>query len=117
MNRKLKSQNGESIAEVLVATLIAALATVMFASMVTASDNLIRKSDDAYKEYLQDYNDIEGKNPEGSKNLQKGKDDSVKISSEDESVRIQSNTTRKITLYTDKNGRYFIYGPGEETGQ
>lgn len=48
---KLKSTKGESISETLVATLIAALAMVMFASMVIASKNIIKDSNSAMEKY------------------------------------------------------------------
>ena len=48
---KLKSSNGETISETLVATLIAALSMVMFASMVIASKNIISNSKSAVENY------------------------------------------------------------------
>lgn len=113
--RKLKSQNGESIGEVLVATLIVALGSVMFASMVSTSERLIQRSDSAYKEYLEDYNSIE-ENPLDPK---KGTAASVKITSEDGSVGIQLNASEPVKVYqgSDKRKRYFIYGPTAGTGK
>ncbi len=48
---KLKSSNGETISETLVATLIAALSMVMFASMVIASKNIISNSKSVMENY------------------------------------------------------------------
>lgn len=48
---KLKSASGESIAEVLVAVLISAMALVMLASMITASTSMIRAGDEKLKDY------------------------------------------------------------------
>ena len=44
ISAKLNSRSGESIAEVLVALLISALALVMLASMITSSVDLVTKS-------------------------------------------------------------------------
>ncbi|ETP71953.1 hypothetical protein UYO_2093 [Lachnospiraceae bacterium JC7] len=50
---KLKSTRGETISETLVSTLIAALAMILFSSMVIASRNVIKSS----KQSLEDYYD------------------------------------------------------------
>ena len=49
--KKLKGSRGETITEVLVSTLIAALAMILFASMVIASKNIIKKSCDSISDY------------------------------------------------------------------
>lgn len=49
--RKMKSTKGESISETLVATLIAALSMLIFASMVIASKNIIKNSEDTMAHY------------------------------------------------------------------
>lgn len=51
MKKKLHSEKGDSIAEVLVALLISALALVMLASMITSSARMITNS----KTILNDY--------------------------------------------------------------
>lgn len=51
IGQKLRSQRGDSIAEVLVAVLIAAVALVMLATMLSTSGNLIRIS----RGHLEDY--------------------------------------------------------------
>ncbi len=48
---KLKSSNGDSIAEVLVAILITALATIVFATMVSSSVQMIEKSSETMNDY------------------------------------------------------------------
>ncbi len=48
---KLKNNSGESIAEVLVAVLISAMALVMLASMITASTSMIRAGDGKLDDY------------------------------------------------------------------
>lgn len=49
--RKLRSQAGESIAETLIAVLVIAVALTMLASMITATANMVKRSErtmDAY---------------------------------------------------------------------
>jgi hypothetical protein len=46
MLSKLHSQSGESLAEVLVSVLIAALGLLLLASMISSSGKIIRKSED-----------------------------------------------------------------------
>ncbi|MCR5097190.1 MAG: hypothetical protein K6A70_10730 [Erysipelotrichaceae bacterium] len=52
MTVKLKSERGESIAETLVALLIAALALLMLASVITSSTRIITNSNNKIKEYI-----------------------------------------------------------------
>ncbi len=49
--KKLRSGRGESIAEVLVALLISAVALVLLASMISVSSSLVKKSRTAMEEY------------------------------------------------------------------
>lgn len=51
---KLKSRGGETLAEVLVALLVAALALTLFASMVSASFNMITQSRSTLETYYED---------------------------------------------------------------
>lgn len=109
MIRKLKSRNGESIAEVLVATLIAALATVMFASMVTASENMVRKSDKAYNDYVKDRRTIADNYGKQSQSVPAF----VTITSQDSSLNIKPDARESVRRYQDPQKKYFIYSPGE----
>ena len=59
MKNKLKSNDGESIAETLVAVLIAAFALLMLAGTVNTSSNLITKSQNTLKEYYESENNLE----------------------------------------------------------
>lgn len=104
--RKLRSENGESIAEVLVATLVVALGSVLFAGMVSASEKIVRNSDTAYDKYLSDHNAIEDYEPSS-----KGSSSFVFISSPDgdNSLKIGSGAKQGIRLYHDPDNRYFIY--------
>ncbi len=56
---KLKSNSGESIAETLVAVLIAAFALLMLAGTINSATNLITKSQNSLKAYYQLNNKIE----------------------------------------------------------
>ncbi len=53
---KLKSRKGDSIAEVLVALLIAGVALVLLASMITSSTNIISRSRERMETYYADNN-------------------------------------------------------------
>ena len=57
--RKLKSDRGDSIAEVLIAVLIVSLASLMFASVVSASQKMMSATDKYFKNYFQCRNDYE----------------------------------------------------------
>lgn len=56
---KLRSNRGESLAEVLISTLIIALAMIMLAGMVMAAKNLIEKSETRYSDDIKEANTIE----------------------------------------------------------
>lgn len=105
--RKLRSENGESIAEVLVATLVVALGTVLFAGMISASEKIVRNSDTAYDKYLSDRNAIE--NYEHSSEDSESSSVSISSSEGDNSLEIDSGAKQKIKLYHDPDNRYFIY--------
>lgn len=62
MINKLKSTSGESIAETLVAVLIAAFALLMLAGSVNTSSNLITQSQGKLEEYYSENNDLVTKN-------------------------------------------------------
>ena len=51
MMKKLKSQAGETIAEVLIALLISTIALLMLATMINSSANSIQKSRDILESY------------------------------------------------------------------
>ena len=56
---KLKSQVGESIAEVLIALLISSLALVMLASMISSTTSMVSTGKSAMKEYYACNEDLE----------------------------------------------------------
>jgi len=49
--KKLKSQAGETIAEVLVALLISSVALIMLASMISSTNSMVTKSKNTMKDY------------------------------------------------------------------
>ena len=53
LKNKLRSQAGETIAEVLVSLLISALALTMLASMITATVSMVTRSKEKMKEYYE----------------------------------------------------------------
>lgn len=57
--RKLSSESGESIGEVLAATIVVALGSILLATMVSSSKNIITKSEKAYDKYIAQRNYLE----------------------------------------------------------
>ena len=57
LTKKIKSRAGETIAEVLIALLISSLALVMLASMISATQSMVAKSEKKMSEYY-DANDV-----------------------------------------------------------
>ena len=64
--RKLRSNRGESISEVLVALLISSLALVMLASMISSTTSLVTKSRDVLSEYYDANNALSSRGSSGS---------------------------------------------------
>ena len=59
LRKKIESKKGESITEVLVASLVIAFGSILLASMVVASTSIIRKSITAYGQYISFHNEAE----------------------------------------------------------
>ncbi len=59
MIRKIKSNHGESISEVLVAGLVMSLGFIMITSMINASFNLIKNTEAKYAIEIADKNEFE----------------------------------------------------------
>ena len=59
LGMKLHSRSGETIAETLVALLIAAIALTMLAGMITATTNMVKTSEDKMDEYYKKSWDLE----------------------------------------------------------
>ena len=66
MLEKLRSRRGDSIAEVLVAMLISAVALVMLASMIASSGRMIRRSRESMEEYDKANNALAAMNEGGT---------------------------------------------------
>lgn len=59
VQKKCKGRNGETITEVLVASLVIAFGSILLATMVTASTKIIQKSMIAYDHYMDIHNGAE----------------------------------------------------------
>ena len=66
MIRKIRGSGGESISETLVALLIAALALVMLASMISSASSMVTKSKALFAEYYDTSNDLASGSGSGS---------------------------------------------------
>lgn len=93
----LKSKKGETIAETLVATLIAALSMVMFAGMVMASKTIIDASNKKIVEYYDGYSQLFSKTDVTPQDMR---------------------PYMPITIYTNQNGvMYYEYDNSEGSGE
>ena len=59
LQRKVFSRSGETITEVLVASLVIAFGSIILATMVVASTRIIKKSTEAYGQYMVLHNEME----------------------------------------------------------
>lgn len=59
IHRKLSSRSGETIGEVLAATVVVSLGAILLATMVSSSRNIITRSGEAYKDYMDRRNEFE----------------------------------------------------------
>ena len=90
---KLKSNSGESIAEVLVALLIASFGLLLLATMITASVRLIQNGDEYMNNYYENINRIEERSGDG-------KEGSAKLMSQSENL---CNITYYVYSYNNKD--------------
>ena len=82
LKKKIYHNGGESIAETLVALLIAAVGLVMLAAMITSGTRLVQKSQKKMNTYYQQNNVVAGENGNGS----------------EMTIKIQENTgTQQVT--------------------
>lgn len=81
--KKLKSQNGESLGETMIALLISILGLALLAMMIETSANLIKKSDTEFNSYIGKENKLVEKTEES--NTLKGQ---VYISSANDNTNI-----------------------------
>ena len=106
---KIKDNHGESLAEILISTVIIAMAMVMLASMVMASKNLIDKSSKRYTEDMKEANEVEAESVDkGAATIKVG------TSADGESLHMKDTdgvgefdydfTNRKIPVSAEKYG-------------
>ena len=97
--RKLRSNRGDSLAEVLIALLIAAVALVMLASMINASANMIGRSKVFMSDYYTAGNDLNTK-PGGTDNTQ---DITVSVSFLNEENSVDKTVSKTYSAVYRKN--------------
>lgn len=89
--KKIRSERGESLAEVLFAMLFSALALVLLASMITASTRIISASRDRMNSYYAQNAALSGQSIGGDENVTTGTANvaiSEDLLSQDESVTV-----------------------------
>ena len=59
LKKKIRSQAGESLAEVLIAVLIIAVSAMLLASMISSTLSMVTRSEAAYEEYYQENVNLE----------------------------------------------------------
>ncbi len=101
---KLRSRRGESIAEVLVAMLISAVALVMLASMIASSGRMIRRSRESMENYDAANNVLASMPdtvPAAVKTVTKasGVELNVKNNSDSKTVRLKTASGALVTVY------------------
>lgn len=62
MVKKLKSNSGETLVEVLIASLVIALGMILFVNMTTSSFKIVTKAQNSFKEYNDKKNELEETN-------------------------------------------------------
>ena len=106
---KIKSSSGETIAEVLVASLVIALGMILFAGMVNASFRLLTREQEKYAEF------IEGKNEFERKQItEESERSSVKASMEFEGTTVNISESIPVDLYAralDDETTFYRYEP------
>ena len=101
IQKKLSSNTGESIAEVLVAALVVVLGSLLMYTMVNTSFRLLTKEEESYKEFIDERNEFEIDPAEETKK-----------SEDPYTMTIQSGVgtyTRQVILYVKKVGDVDFY--------
>ena len=110
VNKKYRSRSGETITEVLVASLVISLGSILLASMVTASTKIIQKSITAYQQYMGIHNTAEMLTKDGlssaiSVTLPDGSSMTIESSSENtDGTASLSGNIRSNALSSDPSG-------------
>lgn len=98
----ITSQNGESIAETLIALLISSLALVMLAGAITTTTRIVLRSQEKTESYYEENNKMVDK------------DSSVSSGSGDLTLKYQSEPSRTIETYKDVPYYYHEVFEGKE---
>lgn len=132
---KLRSEHGESLGEVLVAVLVVALGSLLFASMLTASIRIVSKGEKTYHQNMNVKNQLEayqkgnsGTSSTGSTSPVEtgtgqvtvsgtlhGIDSTTPASSEtskkdpDQQITLQNNTVDVTTVKSNSDGKTYRY--------
>jgi len=96
---KIHSKNGESISEVLVASLVIAFGSILLASMVVASSRIIKKSIASYGTYTAFHNEVEMLDAEGNTAIINGDGTETKTKIDPESEN-EATVTGKVYAYS-----------------
>lgn len=101
IRKKIASQRGESITEVLVAVLITSLAVLVFATMVSASTRIIRSGEKKMNKY---YEDI-------SVNPRNNSKESIAFSdgNSHDALSVNGDSKKSVTLYKNSEGTALFY--------
>lgn len=102
--RKIKNENGESLAEVLIAVLVSALGMVLLASMITHSASIITRSKDHFQNYIEKENELVLASKDDGDNGYI-KLDNISLTKEDGNkidVKYYTNTEADKVIYTYK---------------
>ena len=104
VKQKLKSDAGESIAEVLIALLIAALALTMLASVISTSARMITQSKEKLEKYYAANEELNTRTHDSSKNLTTtgtGKEVTVTVKAGDDGIDFLATGNKILTNYYD----------------
>ena len=105
---KIKSQAGETIAEVLVALLISALALVMLAAMISSTYSIVRRGENKMNEYYE-------VNNETLASRSSGDDGTASYSSSSEGDTLLNIPNTSVTVYVnDKFGETRVVAYNEK---
>lgn len=108
IERKLRSENGESIAEVLITALVVALGALLLVAMVVASRNIIQKSERAYNTYLNGRNTEETLEEGHNENRPADSETTFSVEKEDKSLtlEISVDTTKDNAVRLDSSLKF-----------
>ena len=101
IRKKIASQRGESITEVLVAVLITSLAVLVFATMVSASTRIIRSGEKKMNKYYEDISVNPGNNSKESFAFSDG--------NSHDALSVNGDSKKSVTLYKNSEGTALFY--------